>query len=50
LRKGHWVYAGQLLMAAATNKGVSMHVVHQQLSIAFKAEGFDRGQPARWPS
>jgi hypothetical protein len=35
----HWVYAGQLLMAAATDKGVSMHEAQQQLSIALKAEG-----------
>jgi hypothetical protein len=33
LRNGHWVYAGQLLMAAATDKGVSLHDVQQQLSI-----------------
>jgi hypothetical protein len=39
LGNGHWVYAGQLLMAAATDKGVSMHEVQQQLSIALKAEG-----------
>ena len=39
LRNGHWVYAGQLLMAAATDKGLSMHDVEQQLSIALKAEG-----------
>ena len=39
VRNGHWVYAGQLLMAAATDKGVSLHDVQQQLSIALKAEG-----------
>ena len=39
LQNGHWVYAGQLLMAAATDKGVSLHDVQQQLSIALKAEG-----------
>jgi hypothetical protein len=39
LRNGHWVYAGQLLMAAATDKGVSMHDVQQQLAVALKAEG-----------
>jgi hypothetical protein len=33
------VYAGQLLMAAATRKGVSLHDVQQQLLIALKAEG-----------
>jgi hypothetical protein len=38
LRNGHWVYAGQLLMAAATDKGVSLHDVQQQLAIALKAE------------
>jgi hypothetical protein len=38
LRNGHWVCAGQLLMAAATHKGVSLHDVQQQLSIALKAE------------
>jgi hypothetical protein len=39
LQNGHWVYAGQLLMAAATDKGVSLHDVQQQLLIALKAEG-----------
>jgi hypothetical protein len=39
VRNGHWAYAGQLLMAAATDKGVSLHDVQQQLSIALKAEG-----------
>jgi hypothetical protein len=32
LQNGHWVYAGQLLMAAATDKGVSLHDVQQQLN------------------
>lgn len=39
LRNGNWVYAGQLLIAAATDKGVGMHDVQQQLSIALNAEG-----------
>jgi hypothetical protein len=39
LRNAHWVYAGQLLMAAATDKGVSIHDVQQQLAIALKADG-----------
>jgi hypothetical protein len=39
VRNGHWVYAGQHLMAAATDKGVSLHDVQQQLSIALKAKG-----------
>jgi hypothetical protein len=39
VRNGHWVYAGQLLMAAATDKGVSLHDVQQQLAVALKAEG-----------
>jgi hypothetical protein len=39
LRNGHWVFANRLLMAAATGKGVSMHDLQQQLSIALKAEG-----------
>jgi hypothetical protein len=39
LQNGHWVYAGELLMAAATRKGVSLHDVQPQLSIALKAEG-----------
>jgi hypothetical protein len=46
LQNGHWVYAGQLLMAAATDKGVSMHEVQQQLSIALKAEGLTQNGPA----
>jgi hypothetical protein len=34
LQNGHWVYAGELLMDAATRKGVGMHEVQQQLAIA----------------
>jgi hypothetical protein len=39
LQDGHRVYAGQLLLAAATDEGVSMHDVQQQFAIALKAEG-----------
>jgi hypothetical protein len=38
LQNGHWVYAGELLLDAATRKGVTLHDVQQQLSIALKAE------------
>jgi hypothetical protein len=39
LQNGHWVYAGDLLMDAATREGVSLHDAQQQLAIALKAEG-----------
>jgi hypothetical protein len=39
LQNGHWVYAGELLLDAVTRKGVTLHDVQQQLSIALKAEG-----------
>jgi hypothetical protein len=39
LRNGHWFYAGELLMDAATRRGVSLHDVQQQVMIALKAEG-----------
>jgi hypothetical protein len=39
LHNGHWVYAGELLMDAATDTGVRIHDVQQQLAIGLKAEG-----------